>query len=94
MEKIKEYLKTNYLRLAVLCLIVWGVYKCDNNTSSNNNRSIYAEENPPAGYHKGGSCDGGCSGTGFYTHEIMGIPNSKGAKCASCNGKGYRWVKD
>ncbi len=47
----------------------------------------------PDGYSKGSDCSD-CNGTGYYTHDILGSPNSEGGVCAGCNGRGYRLDKN
>lgn len=66
--------------------------KGSSNSSTTSSSSSIVNE-APVGYHKGSSCID-CSRTGYYTHDVMGLPGSKGGVCAGCNGKGYHWVRD
>lgn len=47
----------------------------------------------PEGYSKGSDCSD-CSGTGHYTHDVLGSPGSEGGICAGCNGRGYHLNKN
>lgn len=78
---------------AILLIVFWIFGKFSGNSSSSASAVTTSnEETPPAGYEKGPTCSA-CEGTGRYTHDLALVPNTKGAQCASCNGKGFTWQK-
>jgi hypothetical protein len=92
-----KYLRTlgSILITSVFLLLAFGSDDSNKTSSPSPSISTSSSTDIPEGYQRGMNCSD-CSGTGYYTHDMLGGCSTcpkKGQMCAGCNGRGFTLVK-